>query len=369
MRVLVYDKTVLTRKTQEHISFSWLLNYDKYINPANGSRYDRKTDYKGFFPDGKGDYRIDDYNQLTADKAALVANQYDMVYYTDMYGVYRGEWEDEYFPKLPGEKGHTDLSMERTRRIYGGMTAFELDILKNMKAQNKLIVAEFNTIATPTPWRVRRDFEKEFDMRWSGWVGRYYETLDTAINKELPLWLKRNYLAQHNNRWPFHKSGIVFVRVDDRIEILENETDLLKEVPVILTPEKYQLRYKLPREMKYSFWFDIIGTGKRNDVVATYQLYPNSRGSRLLKAWRIPEQFPAVIEHNGADYRFHYFAGDFCDNPIGYYTSFFKGIHYVSQYTYTRDAQERESFFWDYYRPMMKEIMNSYYNEKIAHRE
>ncbi len=369
IRVLIFDKTVLTKKTQEHISFSWILNNEQYTNPLNGNSYNRKADYKGFFPDEKGGYHIDDYNQLTKENAAAIADQFDMAYYSDMYGIYRGEWDDEYFPQKNITDDYRDYSMERTRKIYGGMTSIELEILKKMKAQNKLIITEFNTIASPTSWRVRRDFEKEFDIFWSGWVGRYYETLDTTINKELPRWLKHNYLAQHNNQWPFHKSGIVFVRVDDRIEILENETDLLKEVPIIITPDIYQAYYNLPKEMKYSFWFDIVSRGKLNDVVATYQLYPNIRGRKLLKTWGIPEQFPAVIEHNGPDYRFHYFAADFCDNPIGYYTSYFKGIQHISQYTYSRDAQERESFFWNYYRPMLTRIMNDYYKEKIVNKQ
>ena len=198
-------------------------------------------------------------------------------------------------------------------------------------------------------------------MRWTCWVRRYYEALDTIINKELPRWMKRNYLAEHKDRWPFHKSGIVFVRDDDKIEILENKTHLVIELPIIHTLAEYRLKYGLPAEMKYPFWFDIINTNKKNEIVSTYKICPNKMGKILLKKYGIPESFPAVIEHDSVDYKFHYFAGDFCDNPIGIKSAKFKYIELFSDFSYQKGAQERISFFWNYYRPMLKSILSSYY--------
>jgi len=368
LNVLILDKTVLESKTQEHVSLSWLLTNEKYYHNVTVP-HNPKTDYFGFFPNDSGLYKIKDFNAFSNKSLDSLASSYDMAYYTDLYGIYDGEWYEKYPNVSPIKNNGIDNSMEHTERIYGGMTPSEFLLLQKMKAQNKLIIAEFNVIASPTANNVRREFENEFGMQWTGWVGRYYETLDTLINKELPRWLKRNYLAQHKRKWPFHKSGIVFVREDDKVEILENTTHLDIELPIIQTSDNFIKKYNLPAEMKYPFWFDIVRTSSKNEIVSNYKLSPNPLGKALLKQYGIPETFPAAIEHDSADYKFHYFAGDFCDNPIGLKSAKFKWIEYFSIFSYQASAQERISFFWDYYRPMMKEILSSYSKENVNHQK
>ncbi|MDD3876226.1 MAG: hypothetical protein PHT69_06365 [Bacteroidales bacterium] len=365
MRILMLDKTMLNKKTQEHISLNWVLTNSKYVK-CKDSLYDRFKDYYGFFPKIKFDYDIKDFNHLNDSMLRVFADQYDMVYYTDLYGIYSIEWFEEnkkYYPlgyfdneKIP--------ALERSRKIYGGLTHKEMDVLEIMKEQKKLIITEFNIIGSPTPYRVRKRFQDAFDMRWSGWVGRYFSTLDTNINKEIPHWLKNNYIMQHDSVWPFTKSGIAFVRNDDWIEILENETHLNVEIPMIHTGEKFQDKYGLPAVMKYPFWFDIIYTGDTNEIVSEYRLNPNEAGAKILRKFRIPVIFPAVIEHE-QNYLFHYFAGDFCDNPVTMKMSRLRGIHLFSWLFYEKSIDERYSFFWRFYRPLVKTILNSYYNNSI----
>jgi hypothetical protein len=77
-----------------------------------------------------------------------------------------------------------------------------------------------------------------------------------------------------------------------------------------------------------------------------------------LKQNNIPTTFPAVVMHNGSDYRFYYFSGDFCDNPIGLGSSYFKGVGAFKWLFYnTDDDSERASFFWEFFRPMMTSIV------------
>ena len=360
LNILILDKTVLDTKTQEHISLSWIIKHDKYANSKTG-RYIPKRDYFGLFPNDKGSYQIKDFNHLPIHIIDSLVNSYQIAYYTDLYGIYEGEWYEKYPDISPYKKYGIDNSMEHTRRFYGGMTQKELYFLQKMKTQKKLILTEFNVIATPTPNYIRREFENEFGVIWSGWVGRYYESLDTVINKELPRWMKRNYLAQHNNEWPFKKSGIVFVREDDKIEILEKETHLDVQIPIIYTNEEYMLKYELPAEMKYPFWFDIMSSTSKNRVVSTYKITANRIGKKLLHVYGIPDSFPAVIEHDSDNYKFYYFAGDFCDNPIRLNSAKFIWIENLSVFFYERAYQERISFFWDFYRPMVRKIIKKYY--------
>jgi len=367
LNVLILDKTVLESKTPEHKSFNWILTNNRYVHSKSGP-YNNKTDYFGFFPNDSGFFKIKDFQNWSQESLDSLVNDYDMVYFTDLYGIYQGEWDEKY-PKVSLSKTNgIDNSMEHTSKLYGGMTQNELSMLQKMKLKSKLIITEFNVIASPTPTSIRQEFENEFNMRWTGWVGRYYETLDTLVNKELPRWLKRNYLAQHKQQWPFHKSGIVFVREDDRIEILENETHLNIEVPNILTSEKYMNKYGLPARMKYPFWFDIISTNSKNKIVSSYSIDANRIGKRKMKEYGIPRSFPAVIEHDSTDYKFYYFAGDFCDNPISLKSSKFKWIESIYGSSKKSDVQERVSFFWDFYRPMVIKIVSDCYLNKDKER-
>ena len=184
-------------------------------------------------------------------------------------------------------------------------------------------------------------------------------------NKGIPGWLIHNYMNQHNNQWPFTHSGIVFVNKSEQIEILGTELDLIKPIPQIQTFKYGQEVFNLPSRIKYPYWVDILTYNDSiNHAISAYQIFPTFRGSGILKANGIPERFPAVLMHNEADYKFYYFSGDYTDNPISHMTSYFKGISGVSWMFYDEsNLDERKSFFWRYYRPMVTKIFNDYYNE------
>ena len=359
MNILILDKTVLNKDVQEHSSLNWILNHERILKP-NGELYNPELDYFGFFPDEKGGYEISDFNDYREYQLDSLVNSYDMLYYTDLYGIYVAEWWDAY-PEIAPKDYKKIPPMERSRHIYGRLTPSELYVLRGMKEQKKLIMTEFNIIASPTHRSERKEFEQLFSMEWSKWVGRYFDVLDTTVNEELPGWVKRNYVAQYGE-WPFEESGIVFVRNDDRIVIVENGKHLENEVPYIHTSEKYCDIYGIPEVMKYSFWFDICSFYHPNTVISNYHLTLNREGDSILSHFDIPTVFPAVVKGEG-DYPFYYFAGDFSDNPIGLKSSKFKKSNWGSSFSYSNVPQERVSFFWDFYRPLTTTILNDYYSK------
>lgn len=350
--VFIMDKTVLLPDVQEHLSLSWILNYQKYHHHSYGN-YEPETDYYGFFPLGKGDYRIKDIEYFTDQQLDSLVDGYDMVFYTDMYGIYHNEWDATYFPERQKDERYVSM---RSQRMYGGLTMRELRYLKKMKAARKLIVNEFNIIASPTSGSVRREYERTFGVEWLRWVGRYYDNLDTLVNKDIPRWLINNHMKQYGE-WPHRKSGIAFVRDDDRVVILEDSTHLENDLPFIITPKQYAKEYGIIKRIKYPFWFDIVKADTSLTVASHYELYPNWRGKELLRKWNIPEQFPALIYSENKLY--YYMAGDFSDNPITYGSSYFRGFHCIAGLTYQDQKQERQRFFWKYYRPLLTKILTT----------
>jgi hypothetical protein len=357
MEVFILDKTVLNNSYQEHLSFNWVLKNQKYVK-SNGEFYLPERDYFGLFPDGNGNYIINDIEGKTLEELETLADAYDMVYYTDLYGVYWIEWHNEY-PHVKPEQDPGRMG-ERSEWIYGGLAKNELAFLKLMKSRNKLIINEFNVIGSPTSFGTRKEYEEEFDITWKNWTGRYFSTLDTTLSTEIPQWLVRNYMKQNNNEWPFTKSGIAFVRNDDMIVVLENETHLDIEVPYIYSDEKLVDHYGVIKKIKYPYWFDICTAGDSNEVLAEYRLEANLEGDSILDHWNIPSVFPAVIKSKQNNLYF-YFAGDFADNPISLKNSRLRHIEKFDYLIYDRVTQERRSFFRIFYRPMVTKILDDYY--------
>lgn len=346
--IAIVDKTVLNTEAQEHSSLNWVLRNNKYSKTSK-DLYSMGRDYFGFFPGDDKKYDLKGLERFSDEQLDKLSAECDMMYVTDTYGIYSKEW---YAGK--------NLS-ERQQVIYGGLSRQDMYLLKKIKEQKKLIITEFNTFATPTAPNIAREFEQTFKIRWTGWVGKYFDSLDTLKNKELPRWLIDNYKDQNNDKWPFKRAGIAYVDRSDKIIILEYVTHLNSEVPLITTPADQRERFKIPKTMKYPFWFDIIQTSRSNQIVSFFDVKVNERGKRILAENGIPPQFPAVIEHDAPDYKFYYFCGDFADNPISQAGSYFKGIRFFRKMFYNDDiAAERVSFFWEFYAPMVSSILADY---------
>ncbi|MBA3673647.1 MAG: hypothetical protein H0W75_01595, partial [Chitinophagaceae bacterium] len=183
LNIAIIDKTVLTKKVREHISFDWLLT-NMRITKKDSSFYDPNIDYLGIFPErtdefnrNKNKYQIKGLEQYSYQQIDSIAEQLDMAYFADTYGLYYNEWQDKNI-------------LEHSNLIYGGMSPADIHLLSALKSKKKLIITEFNDIATPTTKNIRDQFAILFGIEWTGWAGRYFDVLDTNINKELPYWLK-----------------------------------------------------------------------------------------------------------------------------------------------------------------------------------
>ena len=347
INIMVVDKTVLTPDGNEHRSFNWVLKHHKYVKPDK-SFYELE-DYRGFFPLDSEKFYIDDLDMYSDEQLDSLSDTLDMVYFTDTYGIYFNEWYK-----------HAELT-EHSEIIYGRTSDNDFELMQKMHEKQKLILTEFNTIASPTSIKVRKKMEKEFGVKWSGWVGRYFFSLDTLKNPELPRWVVHLFKRQHKGEWPFKESGIVFVHDDETICVLEKDIDLEHEVPIINTDKYYQDFYGIAEHIRYPFWFDISYLEYDDLVVSTYKIHSNERGDSILAHYNIPKEFPAVLGDHIIN-RFYYFAGDFADNPIAFSAVYSRGIEHLDFFLYENsDLSDRKKFFWRYYRPMMVKIMSDYY--------
>ena len=345
--LLVIDKTTPEKNFSEHISFFWVANQNKWVN-RSGNQYDFTEDFLGFHPGKNGEYQIKDLRIYGHDNVAKLVDTLDVVFFADTYGIYNSNW-----------KYHPDYGKDTISLFYGGLQAEEFNLMRELKRNGKTIIAEFNLFASPTSAVIRRQTEQLFGITWSGWVGRYFQTLDTILDPEIPKWIPELYRKNYGGAYSFTKGGIVLVDDKERIIILERDAHLNERFPILKTELSTQLEYNVPEKIYYPFWFDISSTDERNHVLANFEIDVSKEGKHLMDSLNVPTKFPAIIEHDG-DYRFLYFACDFSDNPIGIYSSYFKGISNLSGAFYSpNQVKDRKMFFWKYYRPFMTTVMDS----------
>ncbi|MBC8191735.1 MAG: hypothetical protein ISR87_10545 [Candidatus Marinimicrobia bacterium] len=345
LEIVIVNKSVTDDNNMELHSLNWILNHERIVNKSQ-KFYNPDSDYYGFYPRLGGDFSVRDFQSYDSLEISDLVNQSDLLYLTDSYGVYTHDYGVD--------------ADEPNRLLYGGFNQSDLEVLKEFRAQKKLVVSEFSLFTPPTGRSMRDSLQVILGIKWSGWTGRYFLSLDSTAHGDLPEWVVNLYHEKYGVKWPFFDSGIVLVRWDD-IVILEYGTHLVQEAPIIETQAVYAQTYGLPPSIQYPFWFDIVSSPERdNQIISIYHLEVNERGDSLLSAHNIPKIFPAVLKASTDEYPFYYFAGDFSDNPVIPPTAYFKGIERFHKFFYNdKNVEERQQFFWRYYRPLISNILRN----------
>ncbi|TVP54691.1 MAG: hypothetical protein EA341_00055 [Mongoliibacter sp.] len=346
LNVVVLDKTVPNESAQEHQAIHWSLNHLKYLK-EDGKPYDVSTDYFGYFPGYSADEgKVVDFNQLSQSDKSMLLDKSSMVYYADTYGVYENDFID-------------DPDDYRSEKIYGGMDQADVDFLEEALKREKYVIAEFNTMASPTPIDIRNQVEELVGIKWTGWITRYFDELDTLINDELPRWMIEAYIDQHEGQWDFKGSGQVFLHERGRLEILESGVDISKDVPSIMSDVNNQRRFGIPEIVKYPYWIDVVLVSRDYDVISYFEISPTESGINKLRDMGLPRFFPAAVSKKvGENGRFFYFSGDFADMRLNNTSHRFYALARLYRlFLHAEDYSQPSSFFWNYYYPLFKTIL------------
>lgn len=349
---LILDKTVLTRQGDEHRSLNWILTHNKIVKP-NGSQYDISEDYYGFFPINRPEYVVRDLSFFNNEQLDSLSDMHDFLYYTDAYGIYTNEW-------VYGR----DIN-ERSRLVYGGLSTESYEFFKKMYQKRKLTITEFNNLASPTSLDLRFKMSRMLEVDFTGWTGRYFHSLDTLKNPDIPNWMKRLHLRYYGRVFDYDDiPGIVLIHESERILVLQDGIDLVSDVPIINTPENVQERFGIPAYVRFPYWFDVTFAIDTSDIYATYKIHTNERGDSILGSQNLPSEFPAIIGDSEENLRY-YFCGDWADNPVPFGLAYFQGSEYLRKFFYNnRDPLDRKKFFWEYYVPMISTIYQEYMDKK-----
>jgi hypothetical protein len=340
LSIVVIDKTT-GGNYREHQSLFWLLRHWKYVKPSNGNYYDETKDYYGFFP-GDSSYSGSESLHLT---------DQNLLYITDTYGVYRYPVDFDSYERLISK------SYIPSTLVYGGLTVEEIGKIEKFDASGGMIVAEFNTLESPTSDHpdVKRRLEKILGIHFNGALGRYYSHL-----QDVPLWMKEAYKVQTHEAWDFMNEGIIItdgragLKKTPKVIVLDRND--LKYIPVLITKKDHPFMRNVSTTVPYYYFFEYLDLDSSAVTLAEFSLQCNKRGMSKMKDANLPVVFPAVISADSS-LRKIYFAGDFADNEVQTMFTCFAGIEYpLGKVFGLYLVSDQTRFFWRLYVPLMDNI-------------
>ncbi|MFA6541655.1 MAG: hypothetical protein WCT99_08630 [Bacteroidota bacterium] len=341
LSITVIDKTTGERY-REHHSLFWLLRHWKVVHPAAGSYYDERKDYYGYFP------RDSTYST----SESLHLSDTDLLYLTDTYGVYRYPVPYDTYERL------ITKNYIPTELIYGGMTNEEIWKIEKYDSLGGMIVAEFNTLESPTSEtpEIQSRFEKVMGVHFTGVLGRYYENLE-----DVPLWMKESYKKQFDEEWTFRKEGIIITdgrsgnERHPKLVVLDRSD--LSYTPVHIQKSDHPFMEHAADDVPYYYFFEYLIPDSSAVVLASYTLDCNAKGKLKMKYAGLPLTFPAVTASDSTLKNF-YFAGDFADNEVQTFFTYYAGAQYLLRWLYTPYlVSDQTRFFWRFYVPLMYGIV------------
>lgn len=326
--VIVVDKTVPLESFREHHRLMWMLSQHKAPTPDDRLLWNRERDYIGYDP------RSGDHTDLV-DEHLQGKN---LLYIADTYGVYRDDYETA---RLNLEH------LERSKKIYGGLTLAEVEVIERFAKAGGRIVAEFNSFASPTPRHVRRRMEKLLGLKWTGWVAR--KAKDLSDYREISEWIRKRWEKEFKRPWDLEGPGVIFVHEDNRVLVLRAGPELL-EPDVFITVKDHRIPYR--------YWFDIVVAEREQDVRANYEVPATPAGAKLMRAFGVPAVFPALV-HDDA-FRRSYFAGDFSDFGGVFDPPWLAGITKIRYWLSRAGLVTSEAqLTWELYAPVLEQILEA----------
>lgn len=344
--IVILNKTVPTPERIHHKSLTWILNNERFVKKDKKRNYSFRKDYYGFAPTRPLKERGHTSNEYHLSEMIELPEKIDVIYFADTYGVFFNDW-------------YAGINKSRrSRKIYGGLNNTDYLLVNEMKNRNKLIILEYNSFDYPTDEFESYRTQEKLGIRFSGWSGKYFKTLDST-SRNFPIWMTSMYRKEHKQPWNFEKSGIVLVS-DRNIIVLEVGTHLTDAMPHIITDTALCQKFGIPASVAFDKWFDIIDP-LENNVISKFRIETTAVGDTVLNDKMISNVFPAVIQEP-VNKRVYYFSGDFATNDVCFPMSRIKGFGRLKGILYSDKADDPRRFFWLYYKPLVNTILTDYYN-------
>ena len=360
LNVAVLDKTVLSYSQDDrivkdtvyrkHQGFFWILNQQKYIK-SSGEDYDFKKDYYGPMLDSEGNY--DHSVELKS-----VSDMPDLVYLADAYGL----GNDTY--------GYYNGGTPE----FSGVSEDDMSVVTFAYENGAPVIAETTLFSSPLSDSVYTQLTSMLGITPKKWIGRYI--VDLQDFTDLPDWAPPMYEQQEGVEWRFTGPGILLVSNDGKIKVLEQNTDFSsKDLLRVYINEEYGGEFWGVRKCNFYNWFELIEPEYGTETIATYEFDLNATGMEKIKDISKTPRFCAISRRQEEGHApVYFFAGDFNDYvSSGRYGKFLFSNELFQFFSYDRQG-DISNFYWNFYNPLMRKILNDtastrYAEEQKTHAE
>lgn len=343
LKVWILDKTVSQIDYREHRGLMWVLNYVK-SSKEDESKFDYSKDFYGFFPGDGARYSVRALPDTRENP--------DLIYITDTYGVYTDDLKYE----NAGDKA--------SKLVYGGLEKNEVASIKQNLGRGNTLIGEFNIVSAPTNVQNKKEMEKLFGVRFSGWKGRYFN--DLSRGNEVNDFVIQNYEKQVNRPWSFTGWGIVLISDEEKIIVLEGTKHLGSKALSIAFDSAYSKEFGITKEIPYYYWFEITKADLDVQNLASYKIDLTEEGNRIFEEYGLSKTFPAVMRNKNSLYTSYYFAGDFADFKDANNFWSYSGLAKIKKIFSQPVKGDQEYFYWNCYVPMMERIIGDVKERQTA---
>lgn len=344
LEVLIINKTVPDQSFINHKGIVWALNFNKYVK-ENEEDYDVIKDFAGVEPQGNSEYSIRPIEESPG-------SGYNLIYIADTYGVYEEAINEE------------NIQQKSTSLINGGLTSEEITTIKNIMFKNQTtLIAEFNSFANPTGLESRQALTNLLGVDWTGWIGRYFTELNPGKNDEIERSLIDNYEKQSGKSWGFEEGGIILIREDGLIIVLEASKDFDGKGVEFTVTKKGEEFFGKSITARYNYWFDILAA-EDAEALANYNLNLTAEGTEKLKDYYIPNIIPAVTRSSTYGIPVYYFAGDYslAQGIPSFYK--YRGLDKMLSGLSSFQKNDSDDFYYHAFVPMMNTILDESFRNK-----
>lgn len=344
MNVVVLDKTVLSYSEDENIvkdtvyrkhrGFFWIIDQQRWVKP-DGTRFDYKTDYFGpmLNEEGAFDHAVD---LGSADGSP------DFLYLADCYGL-----GNDTYGRYNGGKP-----------LDGGITDDDMSYISFAHESGAPIVGEATLFSSSLSDSARAQLSELFGVSATKWIGRYI--VDLQDFTDVPDWAPPMYEQQEGVEWRFTGPGILLVSSEDKIIILEQNTDFnSKNLLTISINEEYKKEFSGIGKCNFYNWFELIEPNYGVENIATFEFDLNATGMEKIKDISKSPRFCAITRRQEEGYSpVYFFAGDFNDYVSGSrYGEFVFANTFFRLLSYDRQG-DISNFFWRFYNPLIRHILD-----------
>lgn len=336
LEILFVNKSMTRYNGTENKSFNWILNNQKILRPGK-ALYNMNLNYFGLHTDGQETRIV--YPALK-DIDRLIEKT-DLIYYADVTGIPASD-----LGVITG--GNLDKPM------YGGFNNTDYILSKKAIADGKKYIAECNYFGYPTEPLMRYNIEQNIDMYWIGWIGKHVPDLSISSEHEICYDYINAYVNQTGRIWDFTGPGLILIdQTKDRVVVLQEGKEVNLSGGFIYATYEARERFNIPEKTSYQGWFSLIHPGK-NNVLCSFNINPSDAGTSILNANGLPDKFPAVVERNTS---FYFLAGDFGKSNVNICFSRVYGINNLIDAMKRRDFENPSNFFYTFYKPLMKGLI------------